>query len=57
MKTLLSVLAASTMMIGAAQAQEITQFNIGILAIITCKSNNNKNKHRTTHKRKYMTMA
>ena len=31
MKTLLSVLAASTMMIGAAQAQEITQFNIGIL--------------------------
>lgn len=31
MKTLLSVLAASTVMIGAAQAQEITQFNIGIL--------------------------
>lgn len=31
MKTLLSVLAASTMLIGAAQAQEITQFNIGIL--------------------------
>ncbi len=31
MKTLLSVLAASTLMTGAAQAQEIKEFNIGIL--------------------------
>ena len=31
MKTLLSVLAASTVMFGAAQAQEIREFNIGIL--------------------------
>ena len=31
MKTLLSVLAASTVMFGAAQAQEIKEFNIGIL--------------------------
>ncbi|MFO0514093.1 MAG: phosphate/phosphite/phosphonate ABC transporter substrate-binding protein, partial [Rhodobacterales bacterium] len=31
MKTLLSVLAASTVMFGAVQAQEITEFNIGIL--------------------------
>ena len=31
MKTLLSVLAASTVMLGAAQAQEIKEFNIGIL--------------------------
>lgn len=31
MKTLLSVLAASTVLAGAVQAQEITEFNIGIL--------------------------